>query len=147
MKRCFKCKLEKEENEFVKNQNRCKSCNSEYVMNHYKKCPRYKTDIIERANSLKKRTITMITKFKENYGCALCAENDPCCLEFHHLDPKTKLFEISGTSKRSVESYRKEMIKCEIVCTNCHKKIHAGKTVLNNRRELDLSLLKRENTP
>jgi DNA-binding CsgD family transcriptional regulator len=44
-------------------------------------------------------------------------------LEFHHLDPKEKDFTISGKSW-SLEKLKKEVDKCILVCSNCHKEIH-----------------------
>lgn len=43
-------------------------------------------------------------------------------LEFHHLDPEHKEFCIAG-SHLSWESIRKELDKCDIVCSNCHAEI------------------------
>ena len=45
-------------------------------------------------------------------------------LEFHHLDPNTKDFAISA--KMSWETIRTELDKTILVCSNCHKEIHAG---------------------
>ena len=45
-------------------------------------------------------------------------------LEFHHLNPEEKDFEISRTLTRSMDSLRKEVDKCILVCSNCHAEIH-----------------------
>lgn len=58
--------------------------------------------------------------------CCVCGESDSCCLEFHHLHDK--LFNISKDSKNvSTKQLLKELSKCIVVCSNCHKKIHAKK--------------------
>jgi hypothetical protein len=44
-------------------------------------------------------------------------------LEFHHLDPNEKDFNISSKSL-SFEKLKKEADKCILVCSNCHKEIH-----------------------
>ena len=54
-------------------------------------------------------------------GYCKCIE----ALEFHHLDPKTKEFQISGCCK-SFDILKMEVNKCILVCSNCHKEIHAG---------------------
>lgn len=141
MRNCSRCKMSKEESEIVKNRNICKICNNDKVKNHYKKSIRYKNDVIQRAYTLVERNVKMISKFKQHYGCRFCNEREPCCLQFHHLHPSEKVFEIHGALKKNVEVYKKEILKCEILCANCHLKVHANKLILENRRELDTSLL------
>jgi hypothetical protein len=67
--------------------------------------------------------------YKEsNGGCALCDEDDPLCLEFHHVDEDEKTRSISTliaynpSKKRLLE----EIEKCAILCRNCHRKVHHG---------------------
>lgn len=48
-------------------------------------------------------------------------------LEFHHIDPTQKDFGISSKGyTRSWERNKEELNKCVLVCSNCHKEIHAG---------------------
>lgn len=56
--------------------------------------------------------------------CLLCPYDNPIALEFHHTNPREKDFEISSSTSwsRIVE----ELKKCVLVCSNCHKEIHAG---------------------
>lgn len=60
--------------------------------------------------------------------CNICGY-DRCvaALEFHHIDRKTKEFGIalSGLT-RSWEKTKRELEKCILICSNCHKEIHAG---------------------
>lgn len=65
--------------------------------------------------------------------CNICGYNR-CkeALEFHHVDPSTKAFNI-GTfvGKRAFsENTRKlideEVAKCILICANCHREYHAG---------------------
>lgn len=48
-------------------------------------------------------------------------------LEFHHLDARTKEFGIGykGAARSWIKT-KKELDKCVLVCSNCHKEIHAG---------------------
>ena len=46
-------------------------------------------------------------------------------LEFHHINPKEKDFTISGGTK-SFNTLKLEVDKCILVCSNCHREIHAG---------------------
>ena len=46
----------------------------------------------------------------------------PVCMDFHHIDPTTKEFEIGSNSFRcSRERTLKEMAKCVLLCANCHR--------------------------
>ena len=58
--------------------------------------------------------------------CQICGY-DKCqeALEFHHLDPNEKSFQISGGTK-SFESLKPEVDKCVLLCANCHRELHAG---------------------
>lgn len=60
--------------------------------------------------------------------CILCGY-DRCiaALDFHHLDPTQKEFGISMDGiTRSWIRIQVELDKCVLVCSNCHREIHAG---------------------
>jgi len=62
-------------------------------------------------------------------GCSLCDYNT-CfnALELHHLDPAEKEFSF-GSIRANAKSWDRiveELRKCILVCSNCHKEIHAG---------------------
>lgn len=61
--------------------------------------------------------------------CNICGY-DKCiaALEFHHLEEKTKEFELSShESSTNWEDIKKELDKCIVVCANCHREIHYTK--------------------
>ena len=45
-------------------------------------------------------------------------------LEFHHLNPSQKDFQISSSSTKPWEIIKKELDKCLLVCCRCHREIH-----------------------
>jgi 5-methylcytosine-specific restriction endonuclease McrA len=46
-------------------------------------------------------------------------------LEFHHIDPNEKDFTPSELKKYKFDEYvKKELDKCMLVCSNCHREIH-----------------------
>lgn len=47
-------------------------------------------------------------------------------LEFHHLQPTKKNFQISGNHARSWEVLKTELDKTILVCANCRREIEAG---------------------
>jgi len=57
--------------------------------------------------------------------CVKCGYNKCVkALEFHHINPKEKDFTISSYSKLSWDKIKKELDKCILVCSNCHREIH-----------------------
>lgn len=73
-------------------------------------------------------TRTFCLEIKKYFSCQLCGERFPDCLDFHHIDPQEKSFSISDAvnKRRSVQSIVPEMVKCVCLCSNCHRKVHAG---------------------
>ena len=63
---------------------------------------------------------------KIGLSCIRCGESHPACLLFHHKEPSKKRFDISwGMSKgKNMTILKQEMIKCEVLCCNCHAKKH-----------------------
>lgn len=61
-------------------------------------------------------------------GCALCGEVESVCLDFHHLDPATKSFDVSQSARqrKNEAEIRAEIQKCVVLCGNCHRKLHGG---------------------
>lgn len=58
--------------------------------------------------------------------CKICGYNKCIeALDFHHLNPNEKDFNISGGTK-SFKNLKPEIDKCILVCANCHREIHAG---------------------
>lgn len=69
--------------------------------------------------------------------CRLCGYNR-CkrSMDFHHVDPATKSFEIGPNWQRSWKVLEVELDKCVLVCANCHGEIHAGLIDLARMAEL-----------
>ncbi len=60
--------------------------------------------------------------------CVVCGfDEHPAALQFHHLDPSEKEFQLSaGGITRGIERLRVEASKCVLVCANCHALIEIG---------------------
>jgi hypothetical protein len=72
------------------------------------------------------RNKQVIDDHKKSNPCS-CGEADICCLEFHHRDTSTKLFNISFRGKQcSIKRLCAEIEKCIVVCKNCHTKLHSN---------------------
>ena len=47
-------------------------------------------------------------------------------LEFHHRDPSKKDFGIASGDIKGWDAVREEIEKCDLLCANCHREVHAG---------------------
>jgi hypothetical protein len=66
-----------------------------------------------------------LIEYKSHLKCK-CGENDIACLVFHHKDPSKKEINIGEAINRgwSIKRLTKELMKCEVMCSNCHRKLH-----------------------
>lgn len=59
--------------------------------------------------------------------CKRCGYNShPAALEFHHL--RDKDFTIADVANKSWDLVKKELDKCELLCSNCHRIEHSNRT-------------------
>ena len=132
-KYCNKCSTTLPIEQFGKNkakadglQSQCKSCRKVTNNAHYKNSENRRAAVRRNA----KKTAAINKKYMNEAkaaGCCICEEKELCTLDFHHLDPKTKEFNIgAGGQNYSLNSLKEEIKKCIVVCSNCHRKLHAG---------------------
>lgn len=125
MRTCYRCKEGKELSEFHKrgdgHQYLCKSCRKIVRKEHYdKNIDKYHE--LSKIYSSEKRK--WLKEYKTTLFCIQCGETHPACLEFHHRNPNEKKFEISECGGRSKERVLLEIAKCNVLCANCHRKLH-----------------------
>ena len=60
------------------------------------------------------------------FPCLLCGNNDPDVIDWHHVNPDEKLYDVTRGGMAE-EKFWDEVLKCIPVCANCHKKIHKNK--------------------
>ena len=51
--------------------------------------------------------------------CVYCGDNTQ--LQFDHIKPEDKLYEIGSLSSISEEKFLKEIEKCQLLCIKCHQ--------------------------
>ena len=137
MRRCCVCKEEKELDEFrIKKYNKsgepiyqaiCIDCNKEYQREHYRRNKKlYKAKAREYDKKYKIAVYEFLLEFCRG-GCEYCDEREFACLQFNHLEPEVKDFNIAMmiSNKMPLQRIREEIEKCEVVCANCHMKITA----------------------
>ena len=77
-----------------------------------------------RAEELVEQAREFIRQLKRDHPvCFDCGYKwPPFVLEFDHIDPSTKLFNVGDASSvPSMEALEEEVEKCDLVCSNCHK--------------------------
>lgn len=80
----------------------------------------------ERNKNRKQRVREQYNAFKDSLSCMKCGESHNACLSFHHKDQSIKIDTISRTlsTKMSIEAVMKEVSKYDVLCYNCHAKLH-----------------------
>lgn len=75
---------------------------------------------------LKRKRLKLKSVEYKGGSCEICGYNKCIeALEFHHRDPKEKDFAISTDGNtRSWEKIKKELDKCFLLCSNCHREVH-----------------------
>lgn len=129
MRKCIKCLDKKPLKEFHLRdskkgtyRNICKNCSSLYKKEHYKKNKqkyvkksKLRNHLIRNENSIK------ICEYLSDKFCVDCGENNILVLEFDHIEPKDKSFNVTTALYNSWGTIKKEINKCEIRCCNCHR--------------------------
>lgn len=135
MKFCPKCKEDKEETHFSsrgggKLTSYCKTCQRTYSNNHYiENKDKHNKKRYQRTKVVRKEHAAKIKALKDNQSCTDCGVPYPhYVLEFDHLSDKVaNISEMAG--KCSWIKIQKEIDKCELVCSNCHReRTHKRKT-------------------
>ena len=80
----------------------------------------------------RRKNLREMARTSKGNKCIICGYNK-CqrALNFHHIDPSKKEFDLSSRGlTRSWEKIKNEIEKCVLVCANCHAEIHEGITQL-----------------
>jgi transposase-like protein len=99
---------------------RCSRCNGEAV-------------------SARRRRVKEILVAEAGGCCSICGYSRYIgALQFHHVDPLEKSFSLSERGlARSLETARKEVRKCALLCANCHAEVGAGLATIAHSRPAD----------
>ena len=106
-----------------------------YWRNWYRNNPeKAKEYYRQKARRRKKEIQKWYHAYKDTLSCKRCGEEENVCLDFHHLDPSTKELNPGLMVGQSYSKARikKEIQKCIVLCSNCHRKEHAK--IRNNKK-------------
>jgi hypothetical protein len=84
-----------------------------------------------RSESVSRRRRAVKARLVGEHGgaCRACG-HDRClaALQFHHLDPATKRFDVGrGMARgRGIDALREELRRCVLLCANCHAEVEHG---------------------
>lgn len=88
----------------------CKECHSKYMKNKYQE------------------NKSIVEEIKSQQGCAKCGDTRPYVLDFHHIDPSTKVERVakmvSNHYNANNKEIQEEITKCVVLCSNCHREWH-----------------------
>lgn len=102
---------------------KCKECVAKVVKQHYEN---NKDDYKERAKNNRHneyaKTKQLIRNLKPK--CVICGEDWPAALDFHHINPSEKEFQVVASYSR--KKIVAEAQKCIVLCSNHHRKFHSG---------------------
>lgn len=130
MKYCTTCKKHKPRTEYNKNPSKkdglggkCRQCMKAYRKIYYK---RNSDSVKQKVAKRKLENRKWFKEFKSKLSCEQCGENHISTIDFHHIDPEKKEFEVSFLvgANYSKATILKEVNKCKILCANCHRKLH-----------------------
>ena len=139
MKRCLDCEEIKPFADFAKRslergtyQSRCLNCFRIYSKRHYKENGKSSDFSVKRSKRVQEIRDWYRT-LRATWSCIKCGEDHPATLDCHHRDPSTKI-RIGTNGRSSVsemvakgwsrERILEEIAKCDIICSNCHRKHH-----------------------
>lgn len=139
MKKCSRCRRNKSLDQFYVSrakpdgrQSYCKSCLNKNSKRDYRENDR-KELFTERANRKRKECQTLANEIKAAKGCCCCGEKTVCCLDFHHVGDDKDRDVSTWALNKSVKRMLEEIGKCVVVCSNCHRKVHAGLIEIEER--------------
>jgi len=99
----------------------CKDCRHERTRQYYYN---NKEKMKSQSRTWKKIQRQKINEYKDNCSCNKCGESRNWLLDFHHINPNKKSFQISQGETKGWKKVKKEIEKCVVLCSNCHRDFH-----------------------
>lgn len=71
----------------------------------------------------KQKCRNYIRNYKKTHCCEKCGDSRSYVLDFHHIDNNKEL-SLSDISIWDIEVIKREIKKCAVLCSNCHREFH-----------------------
>ena len=106
---CSKCGILKDPRDFYGKTNWCNEC-------------------LNRTTIEKQRNFKRELREYKGGKCVHCGYSTyDGALDFHHIDPNEKEFQLSSLRVVHInDEIKKELDKCILLCANCHRELHGG---------------------
>lgn len=86
---------------------------------------RNKEQVKASANARKQRVKASWVEYKATLACAICGASHPAIIDFHHPNREDKEHNIYRlVSNGAFKKVAEEIKKCQVLCANCHRKVH-----------------------
>lgn len=73
-------------------------------------------------------------KYINQEECKCCGEKDPIKLCFHHKCDSLKEYKVSQKMDLNFDRIKKEIVKCDVYCQNCHQEYHTTDDILESSK-------------
>ena len=93
----------------------------------FKKYPfkdEYRIKNKETNSNRRRQNRLFVWQYKQSRSCSICGESHPACLDFHHTNSDKKEIGIARMFGSTIERIMGEIAKCDLLCSNCHRKLH-----------------------
>lgn len=144
MKRCRRCGEYKGGEAFARNKrkadglnDRCRECFREiYELDREARLAK----MAVRRSVARGAARQWVAEYLRTHECVDCGTSDLRCLEFDHRQDEVKRWEISRMvgGAYNVEAIAGEVAKCDVRCTNCHRRVtEERRNSVRHRAELE----------
>lgn len=116
----------------VKSYSVCPQCRLKHITSPYSDNKEHRIFVRNRI----KKISAILYKGTNCQSCGLNMIEHSYAAEFHHLESDQKETEISTLYSKKWETFRNELDKCNLLCSNCHKKIHFNNTLFEQYKDV-----------
>jgi hypothetical protein len=87
------------------------------------------------------RNMRFVNRYKVFCGCQQCGYKEHyIALDLHHTDKKDKTIAEMCTDAVSMRRLKKEIRKCVVLCSNCHRVTHFKQRENNNEKSYNRTI-------
>lgn len=129
MKLCYGCGQTKPRTIFTKRKAskdglnaRCRECTRKATKRHYENNKEYYQKKARRNEVKYKQEFEELMRVVKDVPCMDCErEFHSCQMDFDHREGEDKKYNVSDMKGMSLLEVKKEIAKCDVVCSNCHR--------------------------